>query len=171
MVPTRAEHVEYDEYNARVSAYVAAGADESVQRVVTAVRRLSRRLDQWFDAQLAELDVSTSEWTVLTTLARAHGGAMTPSQLADAAAVAPSSMTGRLDRMVERELVTREHDPDNRTRVLVRLTPTGRDLHAKAIRESNVVEADVLSSLSPAQQERLADFLESMIKHVDEALD
>ncbi|MGO1972425.1 MAG: MarR family winged helix-turn-helix transcriptional regulator [Propionibacteriaceae bacterium] len=168
MAQMRTEH---DEYNARVSAYVAAGADESVQRVVTAVRRLSRRMDQWFDTQLAELDVSTAEWTVLSTLARASGGAMTPSQLADAAAVAPSSMTGRLDRMVERELVTRESDPDNRTRVLVRLSPAGWDLHAKAIREAGVVEAGVLSPLSQDQQIRLADFLETMINHVDEALD
>lgn len=161
---------EQDEYSARVSAYVAAGADESVQRVVTAVRRLSRRLDQWFDAQLAEIDVSTAEWTVLTTLARLAGEPMTPSQLADAAAVAPSSMTGRLDRMLERGLITRESDPDNRTRVLVRLTPAGWDLHALVIRESNVVEAGVLSVLGTDQQERLADFLESMINHVDEAL-
>lgn len=162
---------EQDEYRARVSAYVAAGADESVQRVVTALRRLSRRLDQWFDAQLAELDVSTAEWTVLTILARASDGAMTPSRLADATAIAPSSMTGRLDRMVERGLVSRENDPDNRTRVLVRLTPAGWELHAKAIRESNVVEANVLSPLTADQQDRLADFLESMINHVDEALD
>ena len=44
-----------------VAIYVAAGADESVQRVMTAVHGLSRRLDQWYDRQLADLDLSTGE--------------------------------------------------------------------------------------------------------------
>ena len=47
---------------------------------------------------------------------------LTPSVLADAANVAPSSMTHRLDRMAERGLITRATDPDNRVRVRVQLT-------------------------------------------------
>ncbi|MGI8768004.1 MAG: MarR family winged helix-turn-helix transcriptional regulator [Propionibacteriaceae bacterium] len=99
---------EIDQTQADVAAYVAVGADESVQRIITAVHRLSKRLNQWYDRQLADLDVSTGEWTVLQELAREPApGAITPSRLAAAASVAPSSMTHRLDRMVERGLVTR----------------------------------------------------------------
>ena len=36
----------------QVAAYVAAGADESVQRVISAVHRVSRRLNQWYDQQM-----------------------------------------------------------------------------------------------------------------------
>src|SRR4051812_44297706 len=83
-----------------VATYVAAGADESVQRVITSVHGLSRRLNQWYDRQLADLDVSTGEWAVLSKLARDGGEkGLTLSVLADAAGVAPSSMTHRLDRM------------------------------------------------------------------------
>ena len=46
----RAERSEIDEVRAEVAAYVAAGADESVQRVITAVHRLSRRLNRWTTA-------------------------------------------------------------------------------------------------------------------------
>ena len=111
-----------DEYREAVASYVAAGADEQVQRVITAVGRLSKRLDQWYDSQLADLNVSTGEWAVLSELARRNGEAMTPSQLAAATDVAPSSMTHRLDGLVTRGLVHREADPANRTRVLVRLS-------------------------------------------------
>ena len=84
-----------------VAAFVAAGADESVQRVIAAVHRLSRRLNRWYDHQLADLDSTSGEWAVLDQLVRSPGGApLTPSQLAEAANVAPSSMTHRLDRMV-----------------------------------------------------------------------
>ena len=64
-------HSEVDELRETVAAYVAAGADESVQRVITAVHRVSRRLNQWYDQQLADLDVTSGEWAVLDALARA----------------------------------------------------------------------------------------------------
>jgi DNA-binding MarR family transcriptional regulator len=166
--PTKLSEIE--EVRLAVAAYVAAGADESTQRVVTAVHRLARRLNQWYDRQLANLDISTGEWSVLSELARNSGGdALTPSQLAVAANVAPSSMTPRLDRMVERNLITREPDPDNRTRVLVRMSDEGWHLYASAIRESNVVEADLISGLSKQQVNELASLLERVIAGLDRA--
>jgi DNA-binding MarR family transcriptional regulator len=160
---------EIDEVRQTVAAFVAAGADESVQRVITAVHRLSRRLNRWYDHQLADLGMTSGEWAVLDQLVRSPGGApLTPSQLALATHVAPSSMTHRLDRMVERGLISRAADPDNRTRVLVQLTDAGYGLYAQAIRKANVVEADLLAALSPEQQEQLADLLELVIACVDE---
>ncbi|MEO6605153.1 MAG: hypothetical protein ABIN55_06035, partial [Aeromicrobium sp.] len=85
-------------YRADVAAYVAAGGDESVQRVITAVHGLSRKLNQWYSRQLVDLDLSAGEWAVLSRLARSNGDeALTPTQLAEATSVAPSSMTHRLD--------------------------------------------------------------------------
>ena len=161
---------EIDEVRRTVAAFVAVGADESVQRVIAAVHRLSRRLNRWYDHQLADLDSTSGEWAVLDQLVRSPGGApLTPSQLAEAAHVAPSSMTHRLDRMVKRGLLDRAADPDNRTRVLVRLTDAGYGLYAQAIREANLVEADLLAALGPEQKEQLAELLEQVIACVDSA--
>jgi DNA-binding MarR family transcriptional regulator len=163
---------EVDEVRAAVATYVAAGADESVQRVITAVHRVSRRLNQWYDQQLTDLEVSSGEWAVLSALARddASGASgLTPSQLADAGHVAPSSMTHRLDRLESRHLVTREIDPSNRTRILVRLTDAGWQLYVSAIRESSVVEADLMAGLSQRQVEELADLLEKLLAGLDSA--
>ena len=153
----------------QVAAYVAAGADESVQRVISAVHRVSRRLNQWYDQQLADLDVSGGEWTVLSEIARAAGNRLTPTQLASLAHVAPSSMTHRLDRMVDRDLVDRATDPTNRTRVLVGLTETGWQLYATTIRESNLVEADLMRGLTSRQVEDLAHLLEQLLAGLDES--
>ncbi len=161
---------EIQEVRQVVAAYVAAGADESVQRVITAVHRLSRRLNKWYDRQLANLGVTAGEWTVLEQLARSPGQApLTPSQLAEAANVAPSSMTHRLDRMVERGLIARSPDPDNRVRVRVELTDAGYELYAQAIREANLVEADLLAGLSREEVQTLAQLLERVIAGLDEA--
>jgi len=168
--PKRAARTAQDEYRADVAAYVAAGGDESVQRVITAVHGLAKRLDQWYARQLADLDLSAGEWAVLSRLARrGDGEAVTPSQLAEATSVAPSSMTHRLDRMAQRDLIARGTDPDNRTRVLVTLTDQGWGTFKAAVRESDMVESDVLGPLSRDQREDLASLLELLIAGLDES--
>ncbi|CCH72361.1 putative MarR-family transcriptional regulator [Nostocoides australiense Ben110] len=155
------------EYQAAVDAYVAAGGDASVQRAITAISQVTKKLDQWYDRQLADLGISHGDWSVLSQLAKADGGPLTPSLLADAANLAPSSMTSRLDRMCARGLVVREPDQVKRTRVLVTLTEAGWELFAQAVREANVVESDVLADLRPEQRTTLADLLEVVLEGLD----
>jgi DNA-binding MarR family transcriptional regulator len=156
-------------YRADVAAYVAAGGDESVQRVITAVHGLARKLNQWYARQLVDLDLSAGEWAVLSRLARSDKDeALTPSQLAEATSVAASSMTHRLDRMAQRHLIARAADPDNRTRVLITLTEEGWQTFKAAVRESDMVESDVLGPLSHGQRENLASLLEVLIAGLDQ---
>ncbi|HYO17143.1 MAG TPA: MarR family transcriptional regulator [Dermatophilaceae bacterium] len=167
--PARAGKSAQQEYRADVAAYVAAGAEESVQRVVTAVHGLARKLDQWYTRQLTDLDLSAGEWAVLAQLARSKEvEALTPTQLAEVSCVAPSSMTHRLDRMAQRNLIARAPDPDNRTRVLITLTDEGWQTFTAATRESDMVESDILGPLSPRQREELASLLELLIAGLDE---
>jgi DNA-binding MarR family transcriptional regulator len=157
-----------EQYREAVASYVAAGGDESVQRVITAVNSLSRKLEQWYTRQLVDLDLSHGEWSVIAVLATAEGAPVTPSRLADASNVAASSMTHRLDKMTERGLVRRSPDPENRTRVLVELTTQGWELFEAAVREANVVESDVLAGLTRKERDQLAALLEVVISGLDE---
>ena len=168
--PERVVQSAEQEYRTEVAAYVAAGGEESVQRVITAVHGLARKLDQWYTRQLADLDLSAGEWAVLSQLARSNEGvALPPTQLAEVSCVAPSSMTHRLDRMAQRNLIARAADPDNRTRVLITLTDEGWQTFKAAMRESDLVESDVLAPLSRPQREDLASLLELLIKGLDTA--
>lgn len=167
--PRRAARSTHERYRADVALYVSAGGEESVQRVINAVQSLDRKLRQWYARQLSDLDLSGGEWTVLSRLALADGEALTPTLLADAASVAPSSMTHRLDRMASRGLVHRRTDPQNRTRILVTLTDAGWRAFKAAVREANLVESDVLRTLSPQQRDQLAALLEIVIGGIDDA--
>ncbi|MFC7488758.1 MarR family winged helix-turn-helix transcriptional regulator [Knoellia sp. CPCC 206453] len=151
-----------------VAAYVAAGGEESVQRVITAVYGVTKKLDQWYARQLADLDLTQGEWAVVAALAKAGEECLTPSQLAELTSVAPSSMTHRLDKMSERGYVQRRPDTDNRTRTLVSLTPVGWQVFTQSVRESDVVESDVLGGLSAAERGELARLLEGVIAHLDD---
>lgn len=154
-------------YRRAVSTYVRAGGEESVQRVITAVQSLTKKLDQWYARQLADLGLTPGEWAVLTSLAKA-GEPLTPSQLADLTVVAPSSMTHRLDKLAERGLVERRPDAENRTRIFITLTKEGWELFSVAVRGSSVVESDVLQDLSDAERGELARLLEVVITRLDD---
>lgn len=157
-----------EQYQKAVATYVAAGGDESVQRVITAMSSVSRKLEQWYTRQLVDLDLSHGEWSVVAQLATADGKQVTPTRLADASNVAASSMTHRLDRMTERGLVRRSPDPENRTRVLVELTDQGWEMFEAAVREADVVESDVLAGLTRKERGQLATLLEVVISRLDD---
>jgi len=150
-----------NEYEDTVAAYIAAGADETVQRVVTALSRVHKRLDAFYRGQLADLDLHRGDWGVLQTLAfLGPSGSSTPSKLADAIGVSPSTMTHRLDLLTARGLIAREIDTANRTRSVVRLTKAGWDLFRRAVLEAEVVESALMAPLSAKEQRQLADLLE-----------
>lgn len=159
------------QFEAEVAAYVAAGGSESVQRVITAVHGLHKRLSQWYTEQLVDVGLSAGEWGVISHLAIAPPGeVVTPSQLATALVVAPSSMTHRLDRMTERGLIERTPDLENRTRVLITLTDEGWKIFQQVIRDSDVMESNVLERLTPPQREELAGLLEQAIAGLDDVV-
>ena len=152
------------EYERAVALYTAAGGQETVQRVVTALSRLNRRLDVFYREQFLELGLSHGEWTVLQAVAL-EGPALgsTPSRLADIAGLSPSAMTHRLDRMAARSLIARTPDPDNRTRVKITLTDEGWDLFRTAIVDAESVESGLLSPLDEAEQHQLVELLEKLV--------
>lgn len=157
-----------EQHRRAVAAYVAAGGEESVQRVITALYGVTKKLDQWYGRQCADLGLTQGEWAVLATLAKSHESEMTPSQLAELTNVAPSSMTHRLDKMAAAGLVQRTPDPRNRTRILVSLTAHGWDVFSSAVREADVVESDTLRRLSEGERHELARLLEVVIAGLDE---
>jgi DNA-binding MarR family transcriptional regulator len=152
------------DYQAAVAGYIAAGADESVQRVVTALTRISKRLDSYYRQQLAELNLQRGDWGVLAELAlHSPDGCSTPSRLADVTGVSPSTMTHRLDQLVERGLVGRTPDPENRTRMKVRLTRAGQELFRKSVVDADITESKVLAALDLTERLQLADLLEKVL--------
>ena len=152
------------DYERAVAMYTAAGGQETVQRVVTAISRLDRRLDVFYREQFVELGLSHGEWTVLQTLAlEGPDVGSTPTRLADIAGLSPSAMTHRLDRMAQRGLITRASDPENRTRVKISLTDAGWDLFRSAVVDAESVEASLLAPLDEREQRRLADLLEKLV--------
>ena len=91
----------------------------------------------------------------------------TPAQLADAAHVTRAAMTSRLDRLVAAGLVTREVDPTDRRRVLVRPTAGGREAWDKHIFEGMERDRQLMSALSHDELVQLNGLLRKVVRSLE----
>ena len=91
----------------------------------------------------------------------------TPAQLADAAHVTRAAMTSRLDRLVAAGLVTREVDPTDRRRVLVRPTAAGRGAWDKHIFEGMARDRQMMAALSPEELVQLNALLRKVMRSLE----
>jgi DNA-binding MarR family transcriptional regulator len=77
--------------------------------------------------------------------------------------VTSGAVTARLDRLVDKGLVTREVDPGNRRSVIVTLTRTGRRLVDRVVELHVANEDRLLAPLSVRERERLAGLLRTLL--------
>ena len=89
---------------------------------------VSAALQRQVDQTLAEEHDLSLAWFEVLSAIRDAGGSMRVHQLCEALDEVPSSLSRRLDRMEEDDLVQRVHtpQPDDRRAVTVLLTPEGR---------------------------------------------
>jgi DNA-binding MarR family transcriptional regulator len=91
----------------------------------------------------------------------------TPAQLADATHVTRAAMTSRLDRLVASGLVTREVDPTDRRRVLVRPTAKGREQWDKHIFEGMARDREMMDALSHDELVQLNALLRKVMRSLE----
>ncbi|MBT2387315.1 MarR family winged helix-turn-helix transcriptional regulator [Streptomyces sp. ISL-11] len=144
--------------------------DPQVEKVVSALSRLNRRMNVAYGRQTAELGINNAEWEVLKALVLAGDPyRMGPGDLAKRLGLTPAAMTHRIDRMVAEGLVTRERDENNRVRVIVGITEEGRAKWLEAMRMATVFEGDLLQDLSGEERHRLGEMLTRLLRRVEEA--
>jgi DNA-binding MarR family transcriptional regulator len=95
--------------------------------------------------------------SVLSRLER--DGPRSASELAAAECMRPQSMAQMLAELEEHDLIVRTPDPNDGRRALVALTGSGRATLAECRRQREGWLAGVLTQLSPAELETLADAL------------
>ncbi|MGW3627323.1 MarR family winged helix-turn-helix transcriptional regulator [Streptomyces sp. NPDC000880] len=144
--------------------------DPQVEKVVSALGRLNRRMNVAYGRQVAELGISNAEWEVLKSLVLAGSPyRMGPGELAKRLGLTPAAMTHRIDRMANDGLVTRDRDETNRVRVIVELTDEGRTKWLEAMRMATNFEEDLLQDLSADERALLGELLIRVLRRVEHA--
>jgi DNA-binding MarR family transcriptional regulator len=144
--------------------------DSSPLAVIGRISRLSRLVDRRLAESFARFDLEAWMYDVLATLRR--GGEpyeLTAGQLVAQTMVTTGAITNRIDRLEQRGLVERGSATDRR-KVIVRLTPAGRELVDEVVEPHMAVEEEILAALSPRQRDELVRLLRTTLLHLgDEA--
>jgi long-chain acyl-CoA synthetase len=112
------------------------------------VGRTVARLGRQVEIALAAIDLTTAQYRTLTQLG---DGAEASSSLAAKLAVSRPTVTAVVEGLVERGLVDRRHSAEDRRRVSVNLTESGRLTLARADEVVSSKLAEVLAAVSPRQ--------------------
>jgi DNA-binding MarR family transcriptional regulator len=147
-----------DHHVARWSEYWKdnPGFDPEVEGALTRMQGLIQRLKRDDAAAFAGSELSFEDYRTLHALmVQPYPTEATPAQLADTNRVTRAAMTSRLDRLVESGLVTREVDPLDRRRVVVRPTAAGRAAWDASVHEGMARDQHVLAALTDRELHQL----------------
>jgi DNA-binding MarR family transcriptional regulator len=150
---------------------VRPDVDISPVGIVGRVSRLSRLVDRRLAANFARFGIESWMYDVLATLRRSgEPYELTAGDLVRQSMVTTGAITNRIDRLEARGLVERART-DDRRKVIVRLTPKGRDLVDEVVGDHLATEQEILAGLSPRQQRELAQLLRLTLLHLGDRAD
>jgi len=132
-------------------------------QVLSRVGRLSRHLERARRTAFAASELESWEFDVLSALRRAGAPyQLSPKALLQQTLVSSGTMTNRIDRLVERELVERRTDPNDGRGILVVMSPLGQERVDNAISQLLESEAELLDALAPTERDALAGLLRKL---------
>jgi len=141
--------------------------DLSPLAVLSRITRIARHLD--IARRDAFGDLENWGFDVLAALRRAGAPhQLSPGQLMQETMVTSGTMTNRLDRLEELNLITREQDPDDGRGSLVTLTKSGALAVDNALEDLLENERELLGTLTTKDCETLADLLSKLVTEFDE---
>lgn len=139
---------------------------ESLERgIVRSLRRIIRAVGLYSKELLRRRNLTTSQLATLRQLARR--GALSAGDLARGISVSQATITGIVDRLESRGLVTRVRDKEDRRRVVIDLTEVGREVVATSpppLHERFVLR---LAELPAEEREEIARVLDRIVEMME----
>jgi len=132
--------------------------------VITRLARVRTYLDAELRAVFARFGLTAADFAVIITLRRSGPPYTMPqARLMDALGLTSGTVSVRLDRLEHSQVVSREPDPASARSSLVRLTDKGLRLFDDIAPVHLANEDRLLSALSPAERQDLADLLRRLL--------
>lgn len=121
------------------------------------LRTVSNAVSHSFARKVEREGVTVAEWVFLRVLYDADWVA--PSTLAEHMRMTKGAISKLADRLLEKHLVHREANPDDRRAHRLALTPAGRTLVPRLARLADANDASLFGVLTPDERRRLETLL------------
>jgi DNA-binding MarR family transcriptional regulator len=132
-------------------------------RLIPELHRATHRIGIYLDG----LGITQGEGHLLSHLAAS--GDSTIAELHRALAHRRSTLTSILDRLADRQFITRESDPNDRRSFVVRLSKKGKTVAAQVHRELARIEEMALKGVAGNQVQSVVHVLQMLEKTADRA--
>ncbi len=140
------------------------GADEGAylleEQVGHILRRVHQRASAIFAAGTGPSQLTPTQFAALVKIM--DEGSVSQNQLGRLTAMDPATMQGVVGRLLNRGLVARRADPDDRRRTLFRLTEAGRRTVAEAIPNGARITRDTLAPLTSDERKTFLRLLKKL---------
>lgn len=137
--------------------------------VVYRVTRLAAEWNNEIDRVFAKAKITNTDFAVLANLRRAGSPfQLSQRQLMNALRLTSGTISIRIDKLVDRDLVERQTDPHDARASLVTLTPAGSDLFEAVAPEHLANEARLVAALSKEEQQLLGRLLKTLLIEIEQ---
>ncbi len=136
------------------------------------IQRLTYELARYYalcDRVCVEkLGVTSSQGYILLALSGTESPTM--NDLSGRMRLANSTMTRMVDQLIQKRMMAREPDPEDRRIVRVRLTAEGRDVQIRLKKAMHDLFSEVLKDIPEGEREQIVQSLETLKQSILNAL-
>ena len=138
---------------------------ERIEEMIELQRRVDRdrrqyELDAWMRLHLGIGQLKS-------LLFISNHGATTTGKLAAVLKVTPTNMTGVVDRLLEKNLITRTTNPDDRRELVLRMTPSGEELVTELRQKRKERMAELFNRLTDEEAAIVTQALKLMVTAIE----
>ncbi|PSR18938.1 MarR family transcriptional regulator [filamentous cyanobacterium CCP3] len=142
------------------SASSVQAAQEPFIPVMRELARTYQAFSAYSDAHVRQFDLTPAQFDVIATLGNTQG--MTMGDIGEKTLITKGTLTGVVDRLVQKQLVQRETPADNRRSVVVQLTTAGQAVFEEVFPAHIACIKERFEQLSPVELEQLQVLLERL---------
>ena len=100
--------------------------NESFISTMRELARTYQAFSAYSEAHVRQFDLTPAQFDVIASLGNTNG--MSMGDLGEKTLITKGTLTGVIDRLIQKQLVARETPPDNRRSVIVQLTTKGQEI-------------------------------------------
>jgi MarR family transcriptional regulator, 2-MHQ and catechol-resistance regulon repressor len=135
-------------------------AQESFIPTMRALVRTYQAFSAYSESHVRQFDLTPAQFDVIATLGNTVG--MSMGEIGEKTLITKGTLTGVIDRLIQKQLVTREVSPHNRRHIIVQLTTQGEQIFEQSFPSHIAHLKDRFKHLEPSELEALTKLLDQL---------